>query len=99
MQTRAADPGLRHEVTEVLDAMRSADLTVLRTWAFCAPLPPLSAPPYVSPCTLCHLQSMPSMGSAASGRPGCWGRTTEACPSRRSQVPARLRLQALHSVC
>ena len=35
-QTRAADPGLRHEVTEVLDAMVSAGLTVLRTWAFCA---------------------------------------------------------------
>ncbi|BDA41511.1 Mannan endo-1,4-beta-mannosidase 5 [Coccomyxa sp. Obi] len=35
MMTRAADPNLRHEVTEVLDAMRSADLTVLRTWAFC----------------------------------------------------------------
>lgn len=34
MQTRAAEPSLRHEVTEVLDAMVATGLTVLRTWAF-----------------------------------------------------------------
>lgn len=33
--TRAADPGLRHEVTEVLDAAASCGLTAIRTWAFC----------------------------------------------------------------
>lgn len=33
-QTRAAEPSLRHEVTEVLDAMVATGLTVLRTWAF-----------------------------------------------------------------
>ncbi|KAK9820156.1 hypothetical protein WJX72_006760 [[Myrmecia] bisecta] len=33
--TRAADPALRHQVTEVLDAARKAGLTVIRTWAFC----------------------------------------------------------------
>ena len=33
-QTRGADPGLRHEVTGVLDAMQAAGLTVVRTWAF-----------------------------------------------------------------
>ncbi|CAL5222551.1 g4932 [Coccomyxa viridis] len=35
LMTRAADPNLRHEVTEVLDAARKADLAVVRTWAFC----------------------------------------------------------------
>jgi hypothetical protein len=51
VQTRGADPSLRHEVTEVLDAMCSAGLTVLRTWAFCA-RPPLHAFPraQVGPC-------------------------------------------------
>lgn len=34
VQTRAAEPSLRHEVTEVLDAMVATGLTVLRTWAF-----------------------------------------------------------------
>ena len=34
LQTRAAEPSLRHEVTEVLDAMVATGLTVLRTWAF-----------------------------------------------------------------
>ena len=34
MQTRGADPGLRHEVTGVLDGMKAAGLTVVRTWAF-----------------------------------------------------------------
>lgn len=33
-QTRAAEPSLRHEVTEMLDAMVATGLTVLRTWAF-----------------------------------------------------------------
>ncbi len=33
--TRAADVGLRHEVTEVLDAAASCGLTAIRTWAFC----------------------------------------------------------------
>ena len=37
LQTRAADPNLRHEVTEVLDAAKRADLSVIRTWAFCKP--------------------------------------------------------------
>lgn len=35
LQTRAADPKLRHEVTEVLDAAQKTDLAVVRTWAFC----------------------------------------------------------------
>lgn len=34
-QTRAGDEGLRHEVTEVMDGMVAAGLTVLRFWAFC----------------------------------------------------------------
>lgn len=34
-QTRAGDEGLRHEVTEVMDSMVAAGLTVLRFWAFC----------------------------------------------------------------
>jgi hypothetical protein len=34
VQTRAAEPSLRHEVTEVLDAMAATGLAVLRTWAF-----------------------------------------------------------------
>ncbi len=34
LQTRAAEPSLRHEVTEVMDAMVATGLTVLRTWAF-----------------------------------------------------------------
>ena len=38
LQTRAADPGLRHEVTEVLDAAQKAKLSVVRTWAFCKSL-------------------------------------------------------------
>lgn len=33
--TRAAEVGLRHEVTEVLDAAVSCGLTAIRTWAFC----------------------------------------------------------------
>lgn len=35
LQTRGADPNLQHEVTEVLDAVQQAGLTVVRTWAFC----------------------------------------------------------------
>jgi hypothetical protein len=34
VQTRAADPAVQHEVTEVLDAAAAAGLTVLRLWAF-----------------------------------------------------------------
>ena len=35
LMTRAAEPNLRHEVTEVLDAAVSCGLTAIRTWAFC----------------------------------------------------------------
>lgn len=35
LQTRGADPSLRHECTAVLDAAAAAGLTVIRTWAFC----------------------------------------------------------------
>ena len=35
LMTRAADHGLRHEVTAVLDAAASCGLTAIRTWAFC----------------------------------------------------------------
>lgn len=35
LQTRGADPNLRHECTAVLDAATAAGLTVIRTWAFC----------------------------------------------------------------
>lgn len=35
MLTRAGDEHLRHEVTEVMDGMVAAGLTVLRFWAFC----------------------------------------------------------------
>lgn len=34
-QTRAADEGLRHEVTELMDSLVATGLTVLRFWAFC----------------------------------------------------------------
>ena len=34
IQTRGADPSLQHEVTEVLDSIKAAGLTVVRTWAF-----------------------------------------------------------------
>lgn len=34
LQTRAADPGLRHECTRVLDDAAAAGITVLRLWAF-----------------------------------------------------------------
>lgn len=35
LMTRGADPGLQHEVLEVLNAMQQTGLTVFRTWAFC----------------------------------------------------------------
>lgn len=34
LQTRAADPALRHEVLTVLDAAKDLGLTTIRTWAF-----------------------------------------------------------------
>ena len=34
LQTRAADAGLRHECTAVLDDAAAAGITVIRTWAF-----------------------------------------------------------------
>jgi mannan endo-1,4-beta-mannosidase len=34
LQTRATEYHLRHQVTDVLDTMVDAGLTVLRTWAF-----------------------------------------------------------------
>lgn len=35
LQTRGADPNLRHEVCQVLDAVRAAGLTVMRTGVGC----------------------------------------------------------------
>ena len=59
LMTRAAEPNLRHEVTEVLDAAVSCGLTAIRTWAFCEgkewnALQPSPGMPFVLPhyCTV-----------------------------------------------
>lgn len=108
LQTRAAEPSLRHEVTEVMDAMVATGLTVLRTWAFndgesqWNALQPRPGGPLLPSEGVCLGTSKPDGAPASEAVQGCttptpWRSSAEksCCDSDEGSLPEERQIVCL----